>query len=233
MASPTALLLAIAVLLLLIVIQQLPETQRPSNPFAKSTALRRLATWLGKTSARILRAAARVAAAAASWLAREAPAGSSPASWRCGCSLRRVAPWLAAGTAVALLASGALTLRPGRDAASGHGNKDDDDRARGHSEVLRGVEAVGGAARFGAVATRLRRPSSLLPAEALGSEQPRSYPTPQCPPRPINASGQSPRIVRVGEPLLDEDGNAVHAHGGGVLVPHQAGGGHDRYFWCV
>ena len=39
------------------------------------------------------------------------------------------------------------------------------------------------------------------------------------------------RVIRPGEDIYDDRGERVHAHGGGFLLPHQAGGAHDRWWW--
>jgi hypothetical protein len=48
--------------------------------------------------------------------------------------------------------------------------------------------------------------------------EPMDFPTPKCRPR---IGGGGARIVKPGEPIFDDRGNVIHAHGGGFIVPHQ------------
>jgi hypothetical protein len=223
-------LLGVIAALLCLIGLQLPEASRPSNPIGPlCQGLRRLLA--------LVRGLVQVVA--------DLPAGAAVAGLRCGLSLRRAGLWLATGTVAALVASGALALRPSVMSQAGVGNGPGSDLSSSGDDAP--SRSAFGAARFGAAALSAssRRAAPVFKVGVSGDGTPalpRSHPTPRCPPRPpldaatISSPGGGPpiertRTVRVGEPLVDEEGRLVHAHGGGMLVPKQAGADHDRYFW--
>jgi hypothetical protein len=57
----------------------------------------------------------------------------------------------------------------------------------------------------------------------------KQYPTPECKPR--SARPGDGRLLKPGEFLYDDSGNLIHAHGGGIMVPKQAGAPHTRCMW--